>query len=376
MESKKAAPLSVNALLPLASQFEQLQPLIAALPDLNFSIPHMNMTRFTARYLCGGTSLKEGRKVSRKRLSIAMAGVRNEDVLAESIAQRIERYEVALKISRKQQMSIELLCDLHELLSPEVKLRGQIRSHQNWLGKEGIESASIITPPPEKVKPLLAEWEDFVKQHHLHDNTAALLAFSYFIVLHPFADGNGRLSRLLYTHFLLGEESYTSFLSPVLYRLNHFEESKVELFATPRAMLDGDWSNVIAYWKRAFEWQNAISVDITQKVLAVRTRLENMLLLVAKPKLATSLLDLLFEQPLVTLEYACKQLSISVSTANDLLESFCQLGLLKRFSLKQPLGTLVFSCEPIFQLWASIDDMFFSADPFTLPSHNADVEKA
>ncbi|MCW8090891.1 Fic family protein [Alteromonas sp. ASW11-130] len=347
-------PLSIKA------QEQSLRSQSTDFPPLYPAIPLINMTRFAGRYMCGAESLKEGRAVSRKRISTVMAGIHTEDELATTLAQRIERYEIATTIAAENILSIETVSDIHQLLSPEHDSRGIIRQHQNWVGGDSAESAKLLPPSPECLPVLLKEWQQFTLNCKLDDPFNAILVFSYFIILHPFSDGNGRLSRLILSRCLSGGLHRPGFVSPALYRLNHPVETQKELSATPKATLSGEWSPVLSYWKQAFTWQRKISLAMTEKVNTTKRLLDNALLLASPTTHTKELLTLLFEQPVVTLEYICKRLKIDVLTANTLLELFCHNNVLKRFALKRPLGTVVFSCEPIFQLWSELDALLFS----------------
>lgn len=373
MKSDNRKPLIISNPLSIDAQVHSFESAATGLPALNFAIPHINIARLTSRYISGGSALKQGREVSRKRLSIAQAGIQNGDTYAHTIATQIERFELALKLCAQKEMSVELLCDMHTLITPEENSRGRIREHQNWVGADKIENATVVPPPPAELNKLISEWEAFVKHEDITKPANALLAFSYFIASHPFADGNGRLSRLLLTSFLSSKREFSSFLSPTLYRLNHFEQSREELFATPRALIGGSWNDVISYWERAFAWQNGISQVISERINSVWLALSSQLALYCQPVNAIALLKLLFDYPLVTLEMICKHLKLRVSDANELLTSFCDLGILKCLKLKQPAQMIVFSCEKVFELWAKIDDLLFDPASFTAERAIAEV---
>lgn len=81
----------------------------------------------------------------------------------------------------------------------------QFRCHQNWLqrGGRGALSVRYVPPPPETLPALM---DGFMQMANVRDQTpalikAALVSFG-FVFLHPFGDGNGRLSRLLAHHSL------------------------------------------------------------------------------------------------------------------------------------------------------------------------------
>lgn len=80
------------------------------------------------------------------------------------------------------------------------------RHQQNWLsdGAAGVLGVSYVPPPPEQVPALMQSLMAFA-----NDKTravdplvlASVLSFG-FVFIHPFMDGNGRLSRFLFHHSL------------------------------------------------------------------------------------------------------------------------------------------------------------------------------
>lgn len=81
----------------------------------------------------------------------------------------------------------------------------EFRGHQNWLqrGGHGALAVRYVPPPPDA---LLSLMDGFMQMANAIDGTpplikAALVSLG-FVFLHPFGDGNGRLSRLLAHHSL------------------------------------------------------------------------------------------------------------------------------------------------------------------------------
>lgn len=82
----------------------------------------------------------------------------------------------------------------------------QFRVQQNWLrrGGRGALSVRYVPPAPELALSLMGELMRFANQPPLDLDpliTASIVSFG-FVFLHPFMDGNGRLSRFLFHHAL------------------------------------------------------------------------------------------------------------------------------------------------------------------------------
>ncbi len=84
----------------------------------------------------------------------------------------------------------------HKTLFNETKpdIAGQIRRHGVM-----ISGSKFIPPSPVEVEPLLEDFFEWYKKSYatIHPIELAALAHLKFVTIHPFGDGNGRVSRLL-----------------------------------------------------------------------------------------------------------------------------------------------------------------------------------
>lgn len=82
----------------------------------------------------------------------------------------------------------------------------QFRTEQNWLRGPGRGSAGVtyVPPWPELALQLMDEWMAFANTApgHIDPIVAASVASFGFVFIHPFMDGNGRLSRFLFHQVL------------------------------------------------------------------------------------------------------------------------------------------------------------------------------
>jgi len=112
-------------------------------------------------------------------------------------------------IARKPQSKIneKNLLYLHKLLMQELLLEskiGKYKEKQNYvINERGIK---IYTPPSPKDTPRLTkellQWVNSKEVKDLHSIVVCAIFHHRFVSIHPFPDGNGRLSRALGTHFL------------------------------------------------------------------------------------------------------------------------------------------------------------------------------
>ena len=100
---------------------------------------------FLMRYWSGDDALRDSRSLSRKRLSLIRAGIENEDTEAISLHAQIESYRQAVELIRDaESLTIENLCHINRLLTPDHQLAGQLRKKQTSLERPILPAMSVL----------------------------------------------------------------------------------------------------------------------------------------------------------------------------------------------------------------------------------------
>jgi len=98
-------------------------------------------------------------------------------------------------------LSVARLCGWHRTLMAGSPLParhvGVLRSEQGWIGGTSPLDAHLVTPPPEEVPRLVDDLVAYVDREDVEPVVQAAVAHAQFEVVHPFADGNGRIGRVL-----------------------------------------------------------------------------------------------------------------------------------------------------------------------------------
>ena len=133
---------------------------------------------------------------------------------------------------KKKDLSLDVILEWHLKLFQETKpdIAGKIRKHQTR-----ISGSKFIPPLPIEVYPLLREffrWYNRNKDNDklYHPVELAALVHLKFVTIHPFGDGNGRLSRLM-MNFVLNKTGYPMLDIPYSGRNNYYtalERSQVK----------------------------------------------------------------------------------------------------------------------------------------------------
>ena len=253
-------------------------------------------------------------------------------------------------------VSLRLIKEIHEHLLRGVRggrlSPGAFRTSQNWIGSPGctLATASFVPPPPHDMMDALSALERFI---HSDAPMPALLkvglVHAQFETIHPFLDGNGRVGRLLIT-FLLCEKRILS--RPLLYLSYFFKKHRAEYYEHLQRVRDeGDWEGWLKFFLRGVE---VVAKEATSKARRVVNMREEHRALIASdlgraaPN-ALTLLEKLFERPIVNVNEVAELTGTAFATANRVVESLEKLGLLIEITGQK--RNRVYSYEPYLQLF-------------------------
>lgn len=152
-----------------------------------------------------------------------------------------------------------------------------------------------------------------------------------FETIHPFLDGNGRVGRLLITLYLV---SFGLLNKPSLYLSDFFEKRRISYYdALSRVRAANDLAHWIKFFlnavietaekgKRTFKEILASKEIIYGKIVTLNRRAQK----------GQELVHYLYRHPLITAGDIVINLDVSVPTANDLINSFVELGILREIT--------------------------------------------
>ena len=133
----------------------------------------------------------------------------------------IDAMDEAIRLaSSGRPLGTDDLLEVHRRLmaaSMHPRLGGWVRDVQNWIGASGYTpvGASFVPPPPEEVPSLLADLMAFVNRMDVPPLLQAEIAHAQFEIIHPFADGNGRVGRALVHAVLRRRGVAPAFVPPI-----------------------------------------------------------------------------------------------------------------------------------------------------------------
>ncbi len=207
---------------------------------------------------------------------------------------------------------------------------GEFKEHQNFIGAHDIADARFIPPPPAEALAALDQLEKFIHRgdrQGIPDLIEAALIHCQFEAIHPFADGNGRVGRMLITLHLHVRETIRQ---PLLYLSPVFEARKDEyierLYNVSRS---GAWMEWINFFLDVVATACRNGVDTADALLALQKDYRRRLPEAGRSANLVRITDHLFRSQVVTIPRIAELLGVQYRSAQLNIESLLKIGVLQ-----------------------------------------------
>ncbi|MBE2216790.1 MAG: Fic family protein [Ignavibacteria bacterium] len=255
----------------------------------------------------------------------------NNDV--DEIVNYVEALNYGLNRMNELPLSLRLIKEIHNLLLKgvrgEQKSPGEFRVTQNWVGGSSIQNAVYVPPPVHEMIPALYEFEKFL--HEKTDHPVLIktgLIHSQFETIHPFLDGNGRIGRLLITHYLCFRHILKK---PLLYISEFFKAHKQQYYDRLTAIREkDDIEGWLKFFLDGIKVTSESAVETIRKIIAIKEA--DSVSIIKKGRVnknSLKLLEHLFRNPVVTIRIAEKILDLKNPNAIKVISSLVDSGILK-----------------------------------------------
>ena len=228
-------------------------------------------------------------------------------------------------------LSGRLIRRVHEELMTgtrgQERTPGEFRKSQNWIGPAGctLATAAFVPPSPDDLGKAIHDLEIYLNDSKDPPLVLAGLAHAQFETIHPFLDGNGRIGRLLITLLLVQRGALAR---PLLYLSLFLKQNRPEYYDRLNAIrTHGDWEGWLKFFLTGVTSTASDAVRVAGEISALTEKHRQIAISHNFGKYGWPLLNLLAEQPIMTIKYATAKLGATSTTIGGLFDQMAPLGM-------------------------------------------------
>ena len=305
----------------------RLDGMASTLPDPDF---------FVASYVRREAVLSsqiEGAQLSLDDLFAHEVAVQRTGLMADinETVNYVRAMRLGLQLLDELPLSSRLIRRVHEELMTGTRGRertpGEFRKSQNWIGPAGctLATATFVPPSPDDLGKAVHDLETYLNDSKDPPLALAGLAHAQFETIHPFLDGNGRIGRLLITLLLVQRGALAR---PLLYLSLFLKQNRPEYYDRLNAIrTHGDWEGWLKFFLTGVTSTASDAVRVAGEISALTDKHRQIAISHNFGKYGWPLLNLLVEQPIMTIKYATAELGATSTTIGGLFDQMAQLGI-------------------------------------------------
>lgn len=327
------AHLDIAAFLPELTRATQA---VGELKGIGRTVPNpLLLIRPLQRREAVSSSSMEGTYTTLSDLFLLEAGA--DDAATRSDTREVLNYVRALEGAiaglADLPISTRLIRDAHRrLLSGVARHRGaavqagELKRDQNWIGGSGqIDTARFIPAPPAETPDAMDTLMRFAnREDGASPLIDAALAHYQFEAIHPFADGNGRVGRMMIALILIDRGTLPQ---PLLYMSPYLERHKDRyidlMYAVSR---DGAWEDWVAFFLTAVAESAAETIAVVERLQDLQREYRARLQTARRSALMLRIVDLAFEQPVRSISNLADALGVTYAGAANNVRELVGLG--------------------------------------------------
>lgn len=231
-------------------------------------------------------------------------------------------------------MCTRLIREIHKVLMQGVrgehKTPGEFRISQNWIGGSAPSTAIYVPPPHTEIAECLTDFEKFINNQEIDTPDLIKIAILHyqFESIHPFLDGNGRIGRLIIPLYI---QSRGMLEKSCLYISDYIERNKdIYYDMLTRVRTHNDMISWIKFFLKAVIETSKIAKDKFRKVVELTMKMDETIMnLSVKPENAKKVIDLLYDEPILTRNKMAEKTQIKLTTVNGIVNALLEKEIIK-----------------------------------------------
>ncbi len=334
-----------------------------ALTELDAHARYTSVAESLARILLRSEAISssriEGLEMNARRLleleALDELGVshRSDSVEAEVMGSIHAMRDGVERAALKPRIEIDDILAMHHALLEHTRLAeygGVLRQTQNWIGGSWYNPlrAAYVPPQPDCVPALVDDLMAFVNDSSLPKVAIAAIAHAQMVTIHPFVDGNGRISRALGHVALRRAGLCARSIAPVSLVLATSKEQYIRALTSYRYDQDEQQDTSLSLCASGWvEFFCAAVVDACARALEFEGRIERLRSQwqdTLRPRAGSAtelLLDALPGNPVVSIESVKRLTERSYPAARGAVRALEEAGILVQSSKNRKSGLYV-----------------------------------
>lgn len=298
------------------------------------------------------SSAMEDTHTTADELVVTEAGIeRSPSHEAREVSNYITALAHSVSALKTLPISGRLLKLAHEKLLTNVarergadKQPGEYARDQNMIGArplrdpaERLASARFIPPPPAQKQEAMAELEIYINRDNARKAEFLIdlaLVHYQFETIHPFADGNGRIGRMLLSLMPVASGVLEM---PVLYMSPELESRKSDYIDLMYGVSSrGNWEDWIDFFLDTLCQSCKRTIRTIDQVLELHERYHREARAISRSNNIGLLVDMLFETPAVRVSDVVQRVGVTDAAARNLLRQLAEIGVVRETTLYYP----------------------------------------
>jgi Fic family protein len=278
----------------------------------------------------------EGTQASAQTLALfeQMPAIEQDNPDVREVRNNFLSLEYGLTSLADRSLTVGLIKEMHRVLMDGVrgheKTPGSFRTIPVHIGRStDVREARFVPPPPLQVESAMAELERYLKSQDPTPTVARAAMIHYqFECIHPFADGNGRIGRVLILLFLCNQGALPMPLfNPSAYLERHRDQYYRHLLDVSQ---EGAWEDWIRFFANGVVDEAQDAIARLQRLEALREEYQRRVRTPRASALLPILIDHLFAEPAITVNRVAEVLEIGYTSALKLVEKLHGAKIIRR----------------------------------------------
>lgn len=323
---------------PLATQIAEASQAIGELKGIGRTVANPSLLiRPLQRREAVSSSGMEGTYTNLSDLYLFEAGVpeagKRED--SQEVFNYVQALETAIQELGGLPISRRLLRNAHRILLKGVQRHrgaaiqaGELKREQNWIGGDGrVETARFIPAPPREAADAVDDLATFINREErgiIPPLIEVALAHYQFEAIHPFADGNGRVGRMLITLMLIDRNILPQ---PLLYMSPWLERNKDRyidlMFEVSR---QGAWQPWLHFFLQGVTASALSTIAVVERLQDLQGQYRERFQTARRSALIPRIIDLAFAQPVMTVSEIAARIDTSYQSAANNIAPLVKSG--------------------------------------------------